>query len=191
MTTHQHHPADLAAAYAAVDAWNAAYPPGTPVLAWPGTRDQEPLRTRTRTSAWALINGLPSGVNVVGHPVGIALTHVEHDPTRQPALLDVEFSCPPCPLCGVELEADADSLRCDGCCAAWHADGSDGEWDDPDATRCPATRSFDHQHLANEQCALAAGHNTADHIPADGIGDWTDTDTWCVVIDADGNEVTR
>lgn len=56
--------------------WNAAYPVGTPVLAWPWTRTDEPLRTRTRTPAWRLHNG-ESLVSVDGRTGGICLTHVE------------------------------------------------------------------------------------------------------------------
>ena len=58
------------------DRWNAAYPVGTPVLAWPVLRTDEPLHTRTRTPAWRLGDGA-SVVSVDGYAGGIALTHVE------------------------------------------------------------------------------------------------------------------
>ncbi|MFJ9558378.1 hypothetical protein ACIRPH_31610 [Nocardiopsis sp. NPDC101807] len=63
------------------DAWNAAYPVGTPVLAWPGARDEEPLRTRTRTPAWTTAAGYPM-VSVDNYTGGILLTHV--DPQGMP-----------------------------------------------------------------------------------------------------------
>lgn len=58
------------------DRWNAAYPVGTPVRAWPWTRTDEPTLTRTRTPAWRLGHG-DSVVSVDGHAGGIHLTHVE------------------------------------------------------------------------------------------------------------------
>lgn len=66
VTTSEHH----------ADAFNAAYPVDTPVLAFTSTRDGHAVVTRTRSEAWPL----PSGVavvlvdNVAG---GIALTHIE------------------------------------------------------------------------------------------------------------------
>ncbi|MFB4265360.1 hypothetical protein [Nonomuraea sp. GTA35] len=57
-------------------AWNTAHPVGTPVLAWPGTRDDEPLMTRTRTPAWTLGHGA-AVVSVEGRSGGIALTHIQ------------------------------------------------------------------------------------------------------------------
>jgi hypothetical protein len=58
------------------DRWNAAYPVGTPVVAWPGARTDEPLWTRTRTPAWRLGHGA-SVVSVDGYAGGICLTHVD------------------------------------------------------------------------------------------------------------------
>lgn len=58
------------------DDWNATHPVGTPVLAWPGVREDEPLATRTRTPAWTLGHGA-AVVSVEGYAGGIALTHVE------------------------------------------------------------------------------------------------------------------
>lgn len=60
----------------AAAAWNAVYPVGTPVLAWPGTRDEEPLVTRTRTPAWTLGHGA-AAVSVEGRAGGIFLTHIQ------------------------------------------------------------------------------------------------------------------
>ncbi|MFD9950560.1 hypothetical protein ACFWYW_57470 [Nonomuraea sp. NPDC059023] len=57
-------------------AWNAVHPVGTPVLAWPGTRDDEPLVTRTRTPAWTLGHGA-AVVSVEGRSGGINLTHIQ------------------------------------------------------------------------------------------------------------------
>ncbi|MFI0897716.1 hypothetical protein [Streptomyces sp. NPDC020983] len=58
------------------DRWNARYPVGTPVTAYPLTRADEPLRTRTRTPAWRLGHG-DSVVSVDGYAGGIHLTHVD------------------------------------------------------------------------------------------------------------------
>ena len=62
------------------DEFNAAHPIGTPVLAFPGTRDGRALLTRTRTPAWRLgghtdvvaVEGSAGGVDLT-----IALTHIE------------------------------------------------------------------------------------------------------------------
>ncbi|MFE4334052.1 hypothetical protein ACFRQM_32960 [Streptomyces sp. NPDC056831] len=58
------------------DEWNRRYPVGTPVLAYPGTRDNEPLDTVTRTPAWTLGHGA-AVVSVEGAGGGICLTHVD------------------------------------------------------------------------------------------------------------------
>ncbi|MFD8820819.1 hypothetical protein ACFV1C_00370 [Streptomyces sp. NPDC059605] len=58
------------------DEWNRLYPVGTPVLAYPLTRDDEPLDTATRTPAWTLGHGEPV-VSVEGYAGGICLTHVD------------------------------------------------------------------------------------------------------------------
>lgn len=58
------------------DRWNTTHSIGTSVLAWPGARWDEPLRTRTRTPAWRLGHG-HSYVSVDGRAGGIRLTHVE------------------------------------------------------------------------------------------------------------------
>ncbi|MFB6813064.1 hypothetical protein ACFCV8_00755 [Streptomyces sp. NPDC056347] len=58
------------------DEWNARHPVGTPVLAYPGTRDAEPLDTVTRTPAWTLGHGA-AVVSVEGEAGGICLTHVD------------------------------------------------------------------------------------------------------------------
>lgn len=56
--------------------WNERHPVGSLVLAWPGTRDAEPLVTQTRSVAWALGDGHPV-VAVEGRAGGISLGHVE------------------------------------------------------------------------------------------------------------------
>lgn len=56
--------------------WNTRYPVGTPVVAYPGTRDDEPLTTRTRNPAWTLGHGA-AVVSVEGYTGGIALTHID------------------------------------------------------------------------------------------------------------------
>ncbi|MGI5531538.1 hypothetical protein ACQEVX_30420 [Streptomyces syringium] len=69
--------------------WNAHYPVGTPVVAFPGIRPQgeqagwicERIETRTRSRAWPLGGHTPV-VMVEGHAGGIALTHI--DPVETP-----------------------------------------------------------------------------------------------------------
>lgn len=57
---------------------SAAYdlPIGTPVRAFPGTRDSEPLVTRTRSEVWRTDAG-DEVVAVEGYAGGIALTHID------------------------------------------------------------------------------------------------------------------
>lgn len=58
--------------------FNDHYEVGTPVRYWPGLKEGEGRRSRTRSEAWAL----PSGAAVVmveNHSGAIALTHVEID----------------------------------------------------------------------------------------------------------------
>ncbi|MFE9448341.1 hypothetical protein [Streptomyces sp. NPDC006739] len=66
------------------DEFNALYPAGTPVLAYPGARPEQvpttrKLITRTRTAAWVADHGKPV-VMVDGLAGWISLTHV--DPFR-------------------------------------------------------------------------------------------------------------
>jgi len=56
--------------------FNARYPVGTPVVAYPGARDDEGLITRTRTPAWNLGHGAPV-VSVDDYAGGICFTHVD------------------------------------------------------------------------------------------------------------------
>jgi hypothetical protein len=65
--------------------FNAAYPVGTPVIAYPGVRPESKfaagwgiarLETTTRTPAWTLGHGTPV-VSVEGHAGGICLSHID------------------------------------------------------------------------------------------------------------------
>lgn len=58
-----------------VDQFNAAVPPGTPVLYWPGAREGEGRESVTRSAAWLMGEHTPV-VKVEGYAGGIALTHV-------------------------------------------------------------------------------------------------------------------
>lgn len=60
----------------AADEWNARYPIGTRVAAFPITRDEQPLLTSTRTPAWTLGHGTVV-VSVEGYAGGICLTHID------------------------------------------------------------------------------------------------------------------
>lgn len=70
--------------------FNAAHPVGTPVIAYPGARPEDPaaqvlgtgrLETRTRSIAWNLGHGTPV-VAVEGYAGGIRLTHIDPIPTE-------------------------------------------------------------------------------------------------------------
>lgn len=71
-------------------AWNALYPIGTPVVAYPGARpemggaDCERLETTTRTKAWTAHGHTPV-VMVHGHGAYIQLTHCDPIETKQVA----------------------------------------------------------------------------------------------------------
>lgn len=175
-------------AYRAASDWSREHPPGTPVLAWPGARKidgypVEPLRTRTRGSAWVI--GVDDVVvRVDGHAGGIAITHVDHDPTRQPAVPDVEFSMPPCPICDTALDSDGDALVCYPCGASWSSDGTGGEWQSPDRPRCRAT-ARPYATIKSDDvltCVLHLGHDlegeeySETHRPAYWSTEWTDRD---------------
>jgi hypothetical protein len=65
------------------DAWNAKYPVGTPVMAYPWVRSEHPafdpataLTTCTRSVAWPLGHGEPV-VLVEGYSGGIVLEHID------------------------------------------------------------------------------------------------------------------
>ncbi|NEA52345.1 hypothetical protein [Streptomyces sp. SID10815] len=67
-----------------VDQWNARYPVGTRVVAYPGFRperdpDAKYLVTRTRSAA-TVLGGHTAVVWVEGHGACIALTHVDPFP---------------------------------------------------------------------------------------------------------------
>lgn len=105
--------------------WNARYPVGTPVVAYPGIRPEHPvavafrkradegrmfghedpctrLVTRTRTPAWELGHGDPV-VSVDGYAGGILLEHVDPLPDEGPRQTD--------PACGwnpVQATTDCD-----------------------------------------------------------------------------------
>lgn len=171
------------AAYMKATDWTREHPPGTPVLAWPGTRDVEPLVTRTRSSAWVIsIDDVV--VQVDGHAGGIAITHIDHDPTRQPAVPDVEFEMPPCPICTKALGSDGDSLVCERCQASWSSNGTSGRWWDPTRQQCRAT-ARPYATIESDEvltCALHLGHDVEDeeysetHQPGDYSTEWTDRD---------------
>lgn len=60
-----------------VDRFNAAYPVGTPVRAWPGVKgDHTGTDTKTRSEAYVLSGHTPV-VFVEGHSGCIALTHIQ------------------------------------------------------------------------------------------------------------------
>ena len=58
------------------DEWNARYPVGTEVAAYPLSRNDAPLITTTRTPAWTLGHGA-AVVSVHGFTGGICLTHID------------------------------------------------------------------------------------------------------------------
>lgn len=176
--------------------WNMAHEVGTPVLAWPGTTDQDPLVTRTRSVAWALPSGAPV-VMVDGHAGGIHLDHVRPDPTRQPAPPDLEFSSPPCSVCGKETDATGDGFDCYPCGLSWGTDGQRGAWDDPKGERCYAVARRYATIRPNdvERCCRPTGHHLeegagAAHVALDGLTEWSEYGREPrAVVDADGELV--
>lgn len=79
--THGVHPPEVATekdmiGYAVSAVFHDPLAPGTPVLAWPMTRNGSPLVTRTRGEVWSLGDGTRV-VSVKGYAGGIALTHVD------------------------------------------------------------------------------------------------------------------
>ncbi|KUJ70581.1 hypothetical protein ACZ90_02520 [Streptomyces albus subsp. albus] len=72
------------------DRWNAQYPVGTPVYAYPGCRPEDDskctrLTTRTRSAA-SVLGGHTAVVWVEGHSAYISLTHVDPRPETGGAL---------------------------------------------------------------------------------------------------------
>lgn len=69
---------------AAARRWNAAYPIGTRVLAYPGVKEPGAgFVTETRSEAWVM-GGHTAMVMVERHPGGIALSHVEPRAEQHP-----------------------------------------------------------------------------------------------------------
>lgn len=170
--------------------WTREHPSGTPVLAWPGVREGEPLRTRTRSSAFVI--GVDDVVvAVAGHAGGIAITHVDHDPTRQPAVPDIEFQMPACPICDASLNSDGDALVCSRCHVSWAGNGTNGEWMNPDALQCKATAKPYHLIESDAvRCILHRGHDVEgeEYSGTHQTGDftsWTDDDSRALT-DSDG-----
>jgi len=64
-----------------LDEWNRAHPTGTPVWAWPGTLQDPPLATVTRSEVWRLDSG-QCVVAVDGYAGGIGVGHVQARETR-------------------------------------------------------------------------------------------------------------
>ena len=58
------------------DEFNAAHSIGTPVIAFPGSRQGRAILTKTSTPAWQM-GGHTAVVTVEGYSGGIALTHIE------------------------------------------------------------------------------------------------------------------
>ena len=58
-----------------VEQFNELCPIGTPVLSWPGVREGEGRKSKTRSEAW-MLGGHTPVVMVEGYSGGIALSHV-------------------------------------------------------------------------------------------------------------------
>lgn len=85
--------------------WNELYPVGTQVVAYPGSRDDAPLYTWTRSRAWPLGHGAPV-VMVEGHSGGIVLSHV--DPAPDGWLMSPES------ITGIDDAVDRDGVYAKG-----------------------------------------------------------------------------
>jgi hypothetical protein len=80
----------------------------------------------------------------------------------------LEVRCPDCPICGTETDASPDNtFDCQDCGCSWPRDQSNGghptddpgEWNDPDADRCPATTTSTWwAEGVYAHCLLTAGH---------------------------------
>ncbi|BBB00603.1 hypothetical protein RVR_10602 [Actinacidiphila reveromycinica] len=112
---------------------DASHPVGTPVAAYPETREDEPLLTRTRTAAWVADRHTPV-VMVEDHSAWIALSHV--DARTEPAPTAVmPLAERPDPLESALLSAWNNSEpempechRCGNARGPWAPDPSGDRW---------------------------------------------------------------
>lgn len=173
------------AAYVAAQEFNNRVPVGTAVKAYPGTRDDAPLLTRTRTSAWPLPSGT-AVVSVRGYAGGIALDHIDVDESKRPVPPSLEFSCPPCPMCDKETDSDGDGFTCHRCAAYWGTNGEHGSWLEWEEPGCQSViEPFNTETLAaeyesirhnTERCILPLSHDPDKHRGFDAWTTWDDDD---------------
>lgn len=119
-------------------------------------------------------------------------------PTTAPAIPDLEFRAPDCPMCGAETDAVDHAFDCEGCNLTWGSDGRHGERMDPCLPKCEAqimpheektpTGSLRWPTLAGRtyECVLDATHVEGD-VPHRGVHIngrdeyYVDTHLWDVV----------
>jgi hypothetical protein len=124
------------------DEFNAHYPVGTRVAAYPITRDDKPLLTHTRSVAWTLGHGA-AVVSVNGYTGGIALTHVDVIGGEPPATT-VVFS-PPRPVTGLPSAYRAAARL------ITHVGHHQGDY-----VRDPFDRELTTDHATRPMCVVAA-----------------------------------
>lgn len=108
----------------------------------------------------------------------------------RPAPPPLDLRPPDCSVCGLETDASPDgTYECEHCGISWSAEfpGLPGEWDEPEADRCPATAQpfTDKTNLPDGirwrtyQCVLASEHDGEWHhgLYDEGHG-FTDTHDW-------------
>lgn len=89
--------------------WNAKYPVGTPVTAYPGVRGESGLTTRTRSKAWTVHGHTPVAL-VEDHSGYIKLTHL--DPIADEVPAEPQFpTCISCGAKGVPLRPNGDRYQ--------------------------------------------------------------------------------
>lgn len=102
-------------------------------------------------------------------PAGGTANRAPSTPDR-PAPPDLEFQAPDCSVCGQDTRSDGrDGYSCESCRISWDADGSTGEWEDPNEELCTATvqpwldntwiKDDDERKRKEFRCVLAAGHD--------------------------------
>lgn len=114
-------------------------------------------------------------------------------PLPTPAIPDLEFRCPDCPLCDAETSAMDGCFDCESCGMSWRLDGTHGYRMNEDTPQCTAEISPWEDRVENAEypilwdlryrCLLEAGHDVAPNdVPHRGAridrADACDTHEW-------------
>lgn len=144
---------------------------GTPVLAWPGAREDSPLVTRTRTTVWSIYPDRPV-VSVEGWPGGIALTHIEVLPPERMltpwyVLRRVAQTMPHNPKAVEWLHIQADGWEASGMIATPVETDLRGDNTPQQAEHRPNGCCDYHRHIADGCCHCERGNPPAAAKEAD------------------------